>query len=330
MKSKFLCLFLLFYSGAANAQQNLATQSWVVPFGLHNHFMIIVEGSIGDLGPLNFLVDTGTNPTVVDQRVTRKLHLNGYKSKLPVVSGQVDTSELLVPDITVGPVTRTAVRVAVQDLSPLEKETGVRIDAMVGLDVLGFQSFRIDYLAQTVTFGRTSADAAPSANFTVEPPFITVEMKMNRQPLRLLVDTGSPELVLFETHLADSLRNLPSVRRVSRNLNGELALREVQLSETELGSSSLGARRAYVASNADRNIGFDGLLGVSALRVRQISFDFERRRFTWQVQDSWSTTLTEADPGNCTIAGAQAAMSQSLLRASDSCSSRMPRRRSAQ
>src|SRR5205823_4793123 len=128
----------------------------------------------------------------------------------------------------------------------------------------------------------------------------------------------------------EQLRGLAGVIRTSRNLNGELSLREVQLSETELGNSSFGARRAYVASGRNNVVGFDGLLGVSALHVRQVSFDFERRRFTWQTQDSWIPTLAGDDTRDCSPAQARAAMSQALIRLEPACGQTHPRPMSPQ
>ena len=48
-----------------------------VPFKLYRGYVIVVRGSIGGLKNLNFLVDTGAVPSVVDARIARKLHLRG-------------------------------------------------------------------------------------------------------------------------------------------------------------------------------------------------------------------------------------------------------------
>ena len=292
--------------------------------------MIVVRGSIGDLGPLNLLIDTGTNPSVIDKRIARKLHISGYKTSLPVVSGEVATSEVLIPSVSVGPVTQRRVQMAVEDLAMLEHDLGVHIDAMIGLDILGNRNFRIDYETSSILFGPTASPPGEGASFQSEPPFVTVEMKMNQQPLHLLVDTGSAELVLFESHLASRLRGLAGVLRTSRNLKGEVALREVQLSEVQLGNASLGARRAYVTTDHNSSLSFDGLLGVSALHVRQVSFDFEHRRFNWQSQNTWIPTLAGEISDNCSMAEARAVMSQSVLRTKPICTGRHPRRMSVQ
>ncbi len=303
MKHRLFTLLLIFWSLPIHAQQNTSTQTWVVPFQLYNNFLIVVRGSIGDLNELNLLIDTATNPTVVDRRITERLHLSGYKSTLPVVSGNVSSSELLVPDIAIGPVTRRAVRVASRDISGLEASLGVRIDALVGLDVLGGGSFLIDYENRTLTFGSKAPESSVSAPFRSEPPFVTVDMKMNQQPLNLLVDTASPGLVLFEKNLNESLRQLSGTRRSSSNLANGISLREINLTDTQLGGLAIGPRQAFVASDPNDHVGFDGLLGVSALQARQIAFDFERHRFTWQTSASPPRSPKGGPDRNCVQAG---------------------------
>ena len=43
-----------------------------IPFALHRGFAIVVRGSIGTAKNLNFLIDTGVSPSVVDRRVARR------------------------------------------------------------------------------------------------------------------------------------------------------------------------------------------------------------------------------------------------------------------
>src|SRR5215470_4849849 len=46
-----------------------------LPFRLYWEYLAIVEGSIGNFERLNFLVDTGAYPSVVDQEIARRLKL---------------------------------------------------------------------------------------------------------------------------------------------------------------------------------------------------------------------------------------------------------------
>jgi hypothetical protein len=58
-----------------------------VPFDLVQQHLIVVKGSVGPVHGLNLLIDTGTIPSVVDQRIAGKLRLHMAPSQL-VAFGQ--------------------------------------------------------------------------------------------------------------------------------------------------------------------------------------------------------------------------------------------------
>ena len=53
-----------------------------VPFKLYRGYVIVVRGTIGGLKNLNFLVDTGAVPSVVDAHIAQKLHLRGQAGRV--------------------------------------------------------------------------------------------------------------------------------------------------------------------------------------------------------------------------------------------------------
>ncbi len=62
-----------------------------LPFHLHWGYLVIVEGSIGNVQKLHFLVDTGAYPSVVDQKIA---HTLGLAEK----PGQSDPFKFECPD----------------------------------------------------------------------------------------------------------------------------------------------------------------------------------------------------------------------------------------
>lgn len=116
-----------------------------VPFELYQHHLIVVKGSIGRLNGLTLLIDTGTIPSIVDARIARKLKLHAEPSTLISFGQEVPVKSAVLDGFSIGPLESGRVPAGVGDLSYLQ---GVRVDAIVGLDVLARTSFSIDYQRQ--------------------------------------------------------------------------------------------------------------------------------------------------------------------------------------
>lgn len=294
-KTACLCIFALLLANSA-----LLAHGQRVPFKLHGNHLLVVQGSLGRLNKRNFLLDTGANPSVVDEQVAQQASVQPLTTQpgtMDVVSGRIDSHYATLSSLQLGPVSRQSLPVAIADLSFLRAQVGTRIDAVVGLDVLGQNSFRIDYENKVIIFGPIEASAA-SVPFGSGPPLVTVPMMVDNKPVRVLVDTGTDGLILFRDHLAGWDARLSSGSAQISDLAGGASLPMIQASETRVGDIEMGARNVYIADghNCCR---FDGLLGIAAPRVKEIGFDFEHNLITWQFQDRAIPTMSEAGPGNC-------------------------------
>jgi len=249
---------------------------------LYRGYTIVVRGSIGGLGKLKFLIDTGAVPSVVDRRIAHKLRLVGAKEQVYVYNQNLETQGAVVPSVELGPIRAESLPVLVDDLSFVEKGLGVRIDAIIGLDVLGLSDFCIDYEAKKISFGR-SGDPSPSPELVVPfqtgPGFVFVRMEVQGQPLRLMVDTGAKSLMLFENRVRGRLPVLPVLgQEMTTNLGGAFRTRRVQLAEARLGRREMGSLTAYfMDALADARVDFDGLLGITSLGFTRVAFDFKHQ-----------------------------------------------------
>jgi predicted aspartyl protease len=167
-----------------------------VPFKLYREYAIVVRGSIGNVKNLNFLLDTGAVPSVLDRRIAQKLHLTGSVERLSVFTQNLDTERVIAPDVQLGPQHVKALPVVVRDLSFAEKALGTRVDAMIGFDFLGQGPFTIDYQFKRIAFGPIDSSLV-AIPYQAGPGYAVVEMKIQQQKLFLLVDTGASNLVLF-------------------------------------------------------------------------------------------------------------------------------------
>lgn len=255
-------------------------------FRLHQDYLIVVEGNLGDLKHQNLLIDTGSDTTILDKRVVRKLQLELEHASLGTISHDVDAWRTVLPTCQVGPITCRNYNVLVQDLSFLERGLGTRVDAIIGLDLMSSLSFTVDYRAKRILFGAPEVMDHKIA-FETAPPLVTVPVTLNGRQMRLLVDTGASSLMLFKTRWPEvKPKEMPFFRpkdetRQSTNIGGELTRHMIALKSMSLGGTELGNKTAFLVDDRGTTGPFDGLFNPVAIGLREISFDFEHQSFGW-------------------------------------------------
>ena len=251
-----------------------------IPFKVYQGYLIVVEGQIGNLGHQNLLLDTGSNPSMIDSSVSAKLGLQGTARDLAVFNKSVASESIKLPDLQFGPVRRQNLPVMVANLSLIGSRLGTRIDALIGLDVLGGINFTVDYPKRRIFF-RASIERY-TAPFTAGQQFITVNLRSGGRQLHLLLDTGTPQLVLFESHLRDVDYVWSGAIGSGQNVAGDVRFETVVLPQARIGTQNVGPQRAsVVTSRTGIESDLDGLMGVSCLRPKRVSFDFERQLLGW-------------------------------------------------
>src|ERR1700753_176567 len=74
--SWLLGLLILLAAATDPVAQGDVGRSTKVSFDLYQGYLIVVRGSAGSQRNLNFLLDTGTNVTILDRKLARKLNLH--------------------------------------------------------------------------------------------------------------------------------------------------------------------------------------------------------------------------------------------------------------
>jgi hypothetical protein len=251
-----------------------------VPFELYQRHLVVTKGSIGPLTGLNLLIDTGTIPSTVHTRIARKLHLKAESSTLVAFGQQVRTQSAVIDGFGIGSLRSGPLPVGVSDLSYLER---VRIDAIVGLDVLSRTNFSIDYQSRVLKFTPETRDDAV-AHLEVMWPFVTVRMIIAGEQVRLLVDTGSSDLVLFKTRMPGALSGAPwRGDKTVRYASGVARLLRLELRQVGLGSHTWDKLPAWALDREPQGYppAIDGVLGVQALGCQRVRFDFEKGELGW-------------------------------------------------
>jgi predicted aspartyl protease len=253
-----------------------------VIFQLYRGYAIVVQGSIEGIEKLNFILDTGASPSVLDKRLADKLHLLGRTGRVSVFNKWVGAGRAVARNVQLGPVQAAELPVVIRDLSFAAKALGTRVDAMIGLDLLGQTPFTIDYQLRMISFGPIDR-AFATIPYRRGLPYAIVDLDIHGVRLGILVDTGANDLVLFESGLKNCRSSIKKIHVVTwSNMGGEMGANEVQLTDAHLAALEWGQRVAFVLQDhGEQPIGFAGLLGTKALKARLVAFDPDRGVVAW-------------------------------------------------
>ncbi len=234
-----------------------------VSFQLIDGWAMVLDGTLGGLHHQRMLIDTGAVPSAISIRVAKRLGLLGSVQELSLMNRSIAVERVRVPEVQLGVVAVAALDMVAMDLGRIEQALGARIDAVVGLDLLGMQNFSLDYRRKKIVFG-TTTDAARAIAFETKHEaggtYILIPLESGGEKLQMLLDTGTKDLMLFQRRLSGSLKQL-RIHREDFNLNagGKDSLAEVELESVTVGPLSRERKKAYVWTTPERNLrNFDG------------------------------------------------------------------------
>jgi Aspartyl protease len=279
MRGRNFCLLtlLMLMALAVEPPARGYTDTKPLRFDLYRDYLIVARGSVGSQNDLNFLVDTGTNPTVLDRRVAQKLHLQERPSILAGINGRVQAGQATVPSLQFGPIRLENFNVVVADLSFFCKAIPVRIDGVIGLDVVGQNPFEIDYSASRILFGPIPAlKNSLSLEIRAGLPIVTAEL--DHLSTHLVLDTAASSLIVFAPQgpAVVSRVKATAVQQSSSRM-GEFERKQVLLNSLRLGQMELRGQPAFlVPSRWDGTEDFDGLMSPALLGITKLAIDVQR------------------------------------------------------
>jgi hypothetical protein len=269
--------------GTANVLAGNGPQTeFVVPIKLYDDHLIVVRGGLGTLQDRNLIIDTGAYPSAIDVDVARKLKLRVNRGQTRVLGRNLPAGASIISQVEVGPLKAGNLPVVVEDLSKLSADLGLRVDALIGLDVLARANFQIDYMAKELIFG-APAQFTFSTALEARQSMACVAMNVKGHSVHLLIDTGAAKTVLFAQRVPWLGRGITSDRSFD-SLGSRLVLERLRAKDVELGGARIATEDIFISDVTNlAAFPIDGVMATWGTHFRKISFDFDRGIFGWEM-----------------------------------------------
>jgi len=244
--------------------------------------LILVEGGIGTRTHLKLLLDTGASMSIVDSKIADGMALHREPTQSFNFDRNLAWDQAAIPEVRFGPITAMNTVMLVGSLAKYS-EFARNVDAIIGLDLLHLCDFTVDYAAKKIVF-HSSAAESPQVGDKALTGGLTLLIQIQGHPVRLIVDTGFPGILLFEERVFAKVPELKTTRNVSRVTLGErlhakaTTLRDVAIGPTSRDTSVLLAQ----APPAEMLPGIEGVAGIAALKARRVHFNFIERTLSWE------------------------------------------------
>lgn len=220
--------------------------------------------------------------SIVDSRIADGLKLNYQTTQTFNFDRTLTWRQATFPEIRFGPIRATNTVMLVGHLADYS-EFNRNVDAIIGVDLLKLSNFTVDFDTHKVIF-RSFNQAIPAGAGEPLSNCIFLEIRVRDQPIRLIVDTGFPGILLFEERL---IRNVPSLevpeKHVKVILGDRLHAKQATLRGIAIGSSRRDVTVLLAKSpSADVLPGIVGVAGIPALNAHRVNFNFVNGTLSWE------------------------------------------------
>lgn len=257
---------------------------------------------INGQGPFNFIVDTGSDRSVISKEVAEKLALpEAGRAKLISMSG-VDSVKL----VTIKSLSVSANRTLRNIRAPALAAKNLGADGILGIDALKGQRVLFDFSAQTMTVepGNTKAvreEIVPRDVIVVRArsrlgQLVLVDADANGEEVWVVVDTGGQNsiansafrrLMVKKSAPAGSFKTIDLLSVVGGRITADYTV----VGKMRIGGVQLGnAAVAFVDAHPFKSFGLMRrpamLLGMEGLRsFRRVSIDFANKEVRFHMPE---------------------------------------------
>jgi predicted aspartyl protease len=181
-----------------------------VDFKLLRDYLIVIPIMVNGKGPYEFLLDTGTNTTIIRTEFARQLGLKPIdRMLLTTITGSEVVARSQLKSISVGSKSATNLEVLFSDLREI-RSIGPEIDGVLGQNFLSQFNYLIDYRKQRIEFEDESelenalcGDHLPIEQQEAGDLVMVKSLSSGKRGGRLVLDSGVAKLILFGPALGD-------------------------------------------------------------------------------------------------------------------------------
>jgi len=234
----------------------------------------VVHVSINGTGPYDFILDTGSNVTIVRSQLIRKLNLSsGAPMAIVTATGETRGQRVIIESIAVAGL--AVEHLEINALDRVQVLNG-RVQGILGENFLKKFDLLIDNEQQTLFIDRTSSLEATVAgerlnfsrfgsfDYKPTPDRIVIKLKVPsfmEKPLLFLVDSGINTAALYPPPGGHALRALQSSQHVSMSDLNERRDCQIQKTTLEIGVGTFRGLELVACEGLTRNkMDTDGLL----------------------------------------------------------------------
>jgi hypothetical protein len=265
-----------------------------IPFQLYGN-VIVMELSVDESTPLNFIFDTGAGGTIINESTAASLGIVGDETVSRQGGTGMASIELSTKHIVdVGDLRFQRVTLGIAELDHIERRLGVQIDGVIGWEILSQYAVRIDYdtmLIEIYDNDRFDYDFGDSGypievqGTTIFTNVTTAFKSGNTFTGKVLVDTGAGNAFYFNTPFTEENDLLAEMdiyyERETQSLSTESShvyttmLADLNISEYEF--STVPANIAIAEAGALSWSGPMGILGNGVLKRFNVFINLQQQ-----------------------------------------------------
>jgi predicted aspartyl protease len=250
-----------------------------------------VDVSVAGQGPYRFLVDTGSERTIISRQLARRLQLeSGKNTVLHSVIGINDVRTVNIPRLQVSNRTMSVAN------APALEAANIGADGMLGIDSLRSQKVLFDFKAGTMAISPANRSAEPYDKDVIvvrararKGRLIFTHARVDGQKVTVIIDTGSQVTIgnlALERAMVKRRAWIAPEPLTIQSVTGETMVANVaMLKELQLGSG-VGLHKlpvAFADAHIFRKLDLEDqpalLLGMNAMRAfDRISIDFASKK----------------------------------------------------